>query len=472
MVVPCLTRGEPFGFLAFASRRPDRRWTEAERSLLRDVAIIISTRVALLTAEEALSEANRDLEAEVRARTAELEEDVRRREQAEAALQTEKRERELELLRAEKLESLGTLAGGIAHDFNNSLTAITASLSLATAHIRHDPELGDLLGSAMDAAFRATALTRQLLTFAKGGAPVKTCLRIGGLVTRLAEFCVRGTNVRCRVGLAPELWAVEVDPGQLEQVLGNLIINAQQAMPTGGEVVVEVTNRLAADPESPVATQRRYLCISIRDHGTGIAPELLPRIFDPYFSTKETGSGLGLATAYSVVRRHDGFMRCESEVGKGSVFTVFLPASDRQPAESRPRLRAVRPGRGRILVMDDDSQVRDLTLRLLRGAGYEPVGVASGTDAMRAYVHARDEGRPFAAAIMDLTVPGGDGGLETVRKLRAVDPEVRTIVVSGYSDDPVLADCRQYGFRAGLAKPFRTEELLNVVATVTAPDGD
>jgi two-component system, cell cycle sensor histidine kinase and response regulator CckA len=379
---------------------------------------------------------------------------------------TEQRQREREQLRAEKLESLGTLAGGIAHDFNNSLAAITGCLSLATGRARHDPEVRDLLVSAMDAAFRATTLTKQLLTFSKGGVPVKACVHVGGLVKRVADFWVRGSNARCEVEVAADLWPVEVDSGQLEQVIGNLVINAKQAMPNGGTVVVRASNVVLTDNQAP-SVERRYVCISVHDTGMGIPAENLRRIYDPYFSTKDGGTGLGLATAYSVVRKHEGFIECESALGQGSTFRVHLPASDLEPVSTSAVVRSAPPGRGRILVMDDDDLVRELAAQLLSEAGYETVGVASGAAALSAYEEARAEGKPFAAALMDLTVPGGDGGKETVRKLLAVDPAAKAIVVSGYSDDPVLANYQAYGFAAGLAKPYRLEELLHIVASVT-----
>jgi PAS domain S-box-containing protein len=379
---------------------------------------------------------------------------------------TLERRREREQLRAQQLESLGTLAGGLAHDFNNCLAAMVGSLSLAKDLVRHAPDARNLLNEALEAAFRATALTRQLLTFSTGGLPVKACLDIGDLLKRVAAFCVRGSNVKCDVEVDEHLWPVEVDSGQLEQVLGNLVINAKQAMPNGGTIVVRATNAMVAHPESP-DDQRRHVLISVEDRGIGIPPENLHRIYDPYFSTKEGGSGLGLATVYSVVRKHGGFLECESKVGQGSTFRIHLPASDRRPEASPPPLPVARRGQGHILVMDDDDQVRAVTARQLCQAGYEVVAVASGTAALSAYQEALAEGRRFAAVLMDLTVPGGDGGKETMPRLLALDPAAKGIVVSGYSDDPVLAHYEEHGFRARLAKPYRTEQLLETVARVT-----
>jgi two-component system cell cycle sensor histidine kinase/response regulator CckA len=378
---------------------------------------------------------------------------------------TLQRRREREQLRAEQLESLGTLAGGIAHDFNNCLAAIVGSLSLVRDLVRYEPEAKGLLDDAVEAAFRATSLTRQLLTFSTGGAPVKAIIYIGDLLERVAGFCVRGSNVRCEVGVDAQLWPVEVDSGQFEQVLSNLIINAKQAMPGGGIIRVHAGNTMVSHPETPDA-QRRYVRISVADTGVGIPADNLRRIYDPYFSTKQGGSGLGLATAYSVVRKHDGFLECESTVGRGSTFRIHLPAAARSPDATPASAPTVPRGHGRILVMDDDDRVREIAARLLRDVGYEVVAVASGTAALAACQEARVAGRPFAAVLMDLTVPGGDGGRETMPKLLAADPTARGIVVSGYSDDPVLANYEAHGFRARLVKPYRREQLLEVVASV------
>jgi two-component system, cell cycle sensor histidine kinase and response regulator CckA len=382
---------------------------------------------------------------------------------------TLQRQREREQLRAQQLESLGTLAGGIAHDFNNCLTAIIGCLMLAKDRIKHVPEARELLEDASDAAFRATSLTRQLLTFSKGGVPLKTCLHVGGLVERATDFCLRGSNVKGDVRIDADLWSVEVDTGQLEQVLGNLVINAKQAMPDGGTIVVRASNVVVAQPNS-LDGERRYVRISVEDSGVGIPAENLPRIYDPYFSTKAGGSGLGLATAYSVVRKHGGFIDCNSTVGQGSTFQIHLPASDHRCDVIAPSPPMSHGGHGRILVMDDDDLVREVAERQLRGAGYEVKGVASGTAARRAYREAMAQGRPFDLVLMDLTVPGGDGGKETMPKLLDIDPGAKGIVVSGYSDDPVLANYENYGFLARLAKPYRMEQLLRAVAAVANKD--
>jgi two-component system, cell cycle sensor histidine kinase and response regulator CckA len=379
---------------------------------------------------------------------------------------TETRRREAELLRTEKLESVGTLAAGIAHDFNNTLTAITTNLALAVRRGKWDDSTNELVNSAMDAAFRATGLTKQLLTFAKGGAPVTQCVPVADIVERAVEFCLRGSNVRSSFALAGDLWPVEVDEGQVEQALNNLVINAKQAMPEGGTIEVHAENVSAADPDDSSALERRYVHVSFADTGVGIPAENLQRIYDPYYTTKEGGTGLGLTTAYSVIKKHGGFLRCESVVGAGTVFHIYLPACAGPSSVEKARSTPPPKGAGRVLVMDDDGAVRRVIERLLRQAGYETTGTATGSEAVNAYVAARQAGDPFVAVIMDLVVPGGDGGKETMPRLLAADPDARAIVVSGYSDDPVLANHREYGFRGMLAKPFRPDELFRVLAEV------
>jgi CheY-like chemotaxis protein len=370
-------------------------------------------------------------------------------------------------LRAEKLESLGTLAGGIAHDFNNALAAITGSLFLAADRVKHDRETHELVLGAMDAAFRSTTLTKQLLTFAKGGAPVKRCVDSGALVRRAVEFCLHGSSASWALTVSPDVSPIEVDEGQFEQALSNLVINAKQAMPDGGQIDVWTEDVFATDPHHADAKERRYVRVSVRDAGVGISADDQRRMFEPYFSTKQSGTGLGLTTAYSVIRKHGGFMLCESALGQGSTFSIYLPASDKTPEEkdTPPPPKTMTPGR--VLVMDDDVNLLDLTQRLLRDAGYDTVGVASGTAALQAYAEARAAGRGFDVTLLDLTVPGGDGGKETISKLLDLDPDAKAVVVSGYSDDPVLARYREYGFAGGLAKPYKTKDLLRVVEAVT-----
>ena len=379
---------------------------------------------------------------------------------------TEKRRLDDELARAGKLESIGVLAGGIAHDFNNLLTGILANLSLAKLSVPPSEKLHRRLMEAEKASLRARELTQQLLTFAKGGAPIRKLTTLGGLLKEAAGFTLVGTNVRAEFDIPDDLWPAEVDAGQISQVIQNLVLNAQQAMPQGGTVRVRAEGMLVSlDSGLPLA-EGRYLRLSIGDQGAGIPEEHLAKVFDPFFTTKPQGSGLGLATAYSIVHKHDGHLSVESKPGEGTTFCIYLPASARHvaPLESRPP--GVRPGEGRVLVMDDEPSMRETVFQVLTALGYEVSLAADGREAVELYRQAMAAGTPFRAAILDLTVPGGMGGRETLRQLLAVDPQVRAIVSSGYSNDPVMSDFSSYGFRGVVAKPYSVEELSHVVHSV------
>jgi PAS domain S-box-containing protein len=372
-----------------------------------------------------------------------------------------------ELLRASKLESLGILAGGIAHDFNNILTAIIGNISLAKLQAETESKIHGRLLEAEKASLRAKDLTQQLLTFAKGGAPVKQTSSLVELVCDSTGFAVRGSNVRCEFSLAEDLWTADVDEGQISQVINNLALNAIQAMPNGGVVHVLAENRILASDTSLPLTPGRYVCISVMDHGVGIPADYLSKIFDPYFTTKQSGSGLGLATSYSIVKKHDGLITVESTVGVGTTFHVYLPASSSAarpalPVESGAPLR----GHGRILVMDDEALIREMAVTALGFLGYEVETAVSGEEAVQSYEQARSENRPFAAVIMDLTIPGGMGGKEAIKRLHAIDPAVKGIVSSGYSNDPVMARYREHGFRGVVGKPYKVEDLAKALHEV------
>jgi len=356
------------------------------------------------------------------------------------------RRMEEELLKSEKLESLGVLAGGIAHDFNNILTTIVGYLSLARIDIEPATELYENLCEVESAADRATDLTHQLLTFAKGGAPVKRAASMADIIRDSATFTMRGSNVRCDFHVDVDLWPAEVDRGQISQVIQNLVLNANQAMPAGGHMDVRAGNLVVAAEDGLPLPPGRYVCITVQDQGSGISDEDLARIFDPYFTTKETGSGLGLATAHAIAKNHQGHIAVESSPGKGTRFDVYVPATT-APVEHDQR-DAGPPvlGEGRILVLDDEEPIRQLATNLLPRLGYEVECVADGGEALAAYAKSRHEGRTFDAVIMDLTVPGGMGGLEAAAKILEMDPDACTIVSSGYSDDPIMAEHTSHGF--------------------------
>ncbi len=383
---------------------------------------------------------------------------------------TEKHRTTQELLRASKLESVGLLAGGIAHDFNNILTVILGNISMARAFAPADNPLTTTLAAAEKAAIRATDLTRQLLTFSKGGAPVKKTASLGEIINETVSFVLHGSNVSSQIVLPVDLWPVDVDVGQISQVINNLAINACHAMPEGGRLHIRANN-VTFDSQSGGALKAgRYVCISVQDHGTGIPPENLPRIFDPYFTTKKHGSGLGLASSYSIIRKHDGEIRVESELGRGTVFHIYLPAAEGTVRNAtEPVIAPPMSGRGRILVMDDEEPIRQLITRMLQPLGYRITATPDGTDALREYEEARAKGNPFSAVILDLTVPGGMGGKETMQRLLVLDPDVRAIVSSGYSEDPVMARYREFGFCGVVAKPYRLQELSMALREATAP---
>ncbi len=377
---------------------------------------------------------------------------------------TEKKRMEEEIQKASTLESIGILAGGIAHDFNNILTAILGNISL----VRQEYLPGTAaarLAEAEKASVRARSLTQQLLTFSKGGAPIRNPASAGELIRETAGFALRGSNVRCEFDIPPDLWSVIVDEGQVSQVIGNVIINADQAMPGGGIVEVRAENVAVGPGQEPPLKAGDYVRIAIRDQGVGIPPENLPRIFNPFFTTREKGTGLGLTTAYSIIKRHEGTIRVESQVGAGTTISIYLPASRKEPLRKNgdgPPL----PGRGKVLVMDDEEAVRDVALDILGTMGYEGTAVKDGAEALAEYRAARDSGRPFDVVIMDLTVPGGMGGRETVGKLLEIDPAAKVVVSSGYSNDPIMSDYRRYGFRGVIAKPYRIRDLGEVLGAV------
>lgn len=372
------------------------------------------------------------------------------------------RRMEQELAKARNLESIGLLAGGIAHDFNNILTAILGNISLARMRAPAGGEVHEILIEAEKASTRARDLTQQLLTFAKGGVPIKQTARLDQVLRDTASFALRGSNVRLEFAIADDLWPGEVDSNQISQVINNLALNAKQAMPNGGTLTLAAENRTLAAGKVLGLPAGRYIKIEVRDTGTGIAPRHLDRVFDPYFTTKQDGSGLGLATSYSIVQRHQGHIGVASRAGVGTAFTIYLPAAA-QAATAPARSERIATGAGRLLLMDDDTAVRDIGHALLTGLGYTVVAVADGAAALAEYRAAMTQGAAFDAVILDLTVPGGMGGAECMRALLALDSEACGIVSSGYSNDPVMADYERAGFIARVPKPYQLADLAAAV---------
>ena len=381
---------------------------------------------------------------------------------------SESKRAEEERLRFSKLESLATLAGGIAHDFNNILTAILGNIGLAMLEGKIQDEVRDRLYQAEQACLRAQSLSQQLLTFAKGGIPIKKLIAVPGLLKEAAALTLSGSKSRCQFAIPDDLWAVEADEGQISQVFSNLLINADQAMPEGGIIKIRAENWLAGDNPELFLPPGQYLKLTFADQGVGISPQYLDKIFDPYFSTKQRGSGLGLTTAYSIIQNHGGAMQVESQLGVGTTFYLYLPAI---PGETLPHgqaTEALSKGHGRVLVMDDEQMVREVLGRMLNHLGYEADFARDGSQAIEKFVQGKASGLPFDVVILDLTVPGGMGGKKAVQELLKIDPQVKTIVSSGYSDDAIMADFHKYGFHEVIAKPYGILELDKVLQKVMA----
>lgn len=375
-----------------------------------------------------------------------------------------------ERAKAGRLASLGLLAGGIAHDFNNVLMAILGNVSIARATMPRAEAAANALAEAEQACVHARQLTWQLLTFSKGGVPVKKTVIVSRVLRESAGLVVRGSAARFTLDCPAELWSVQADEGQLTQVFSNVLINAEQAMPHGGAIEVTATNiyEVMARTEYGLRiSPGPYVRVSIADKGIGIPREHLNRIFDPYFTTKQRGSGLGLATAHSIVKNHGGFVSVDSHLGAGTTVHITLPATQVcELPEASESLRSVHRGRQRVLVMDDEESVRTLAINMLELLGYDGEVVESSNAAVDRFVRALQAGQPFDVVMLDLMVPGGAGGKEAMDRLAAIDPSVKAILMSGYAQDSTLADFRTHGFKAAISKPFTLQELSATLQTL------
>ncbi len=379
---------------------------------------------------------------------------------------TEKLKLEDELAKTEKLESLGILAGGIAHDFNNILTAIMGNISLAKMNLPEDAEVSEILISAEDAAARAQDLTHQLLTFARGGVPIKKIASIVPVIKEAAGFALHGSNVRCDFSFDESLFPVEFDEAQISRVISNLVINSHQAMPEGGVINISAANIDASLAGHPILKEGNWVKITVKDRGTGIPSQYVDKIFDPFFTTKQKGSGLGLAISYSIIKKHGGHIEVDPTDDTGSTLYIYLPASQQKPAELWNKDEKPSPGVGRILIMDDDEGVRSVAGITLGRLGYQVITARDGREAIELYKAAKESGQPIDAIIMDLTIPGGLGGKEAIGILRQYDPDVKAIVSSGYNDDPIMADYRKFGFCGAICKPYKAPQMAKILQEI------
>ena len=384
---------------------------------------------------------------------------------------TEKSRLEREVMKAQKIEALGLLAGGIAHDFNNMLMGILGYINLSQIYCeKHDKKkVAEFLTKAELAVKQARDLSQQLLTFAKGGVPLKEPLALPQFIKEIANFVVRGSHVLVEFEVAEDLWPVEADPSQISQVLNNLLINALQAMPEGGVITLRAKNLWLEEGNPYQLPPGKYVRLEVEDQGVGIPKRILDRIFDPYFTTKKEGNGLGLAIVHSIIKKHGGHIEVFSREGKGTRFVIYLPATEKRPRPKDPKLLApVFPAGGKVLLLDDDEFVREVVSEMLRGLGFEVVGVANGEQMLELYRQALEAGEPYLFVITDLTLPGQKGGADFAKELLALDPHALIVAMSGYANDPVMAEPEAYGFRAAIAKPFRLEDLRRVLNEILA----
>ncbi len=370
---------------------------------------------------------------------------------------------ETQLRESQKMEAIGKLAGGIAHDFNNILGAIMGNISYAISQTNQDEELCEVLSDVQESAKQAQSLTHQLITFAKGGAPIKKISSLDSLIKESASFVLKGENSICDFNFPKDLRKARVDPNQFHQVISNLVLNSNQAMPEGGKIQIKAENISLGLNASIPLPQGNYIKVIIQDQGVGIADKHLSKIFDPYFSTKQEGRGLGLSTTYSIIKRHSGHITVASELGEGTIFSIYLPASEKSNRQLKDNLESKHQDNGKILIMDDQEPVLKMIGRILNRMGYETDFATDGEQAIELYRNAYQSKHPFDAVILDLTIPGGMGGAQTIPELLKIDPKVKAIISSGYSNDPIMSNYRGYGFCGVIPKPFLIDQMAEVL---------
>ncbi len=383
---------------------------------------------------------------------------------------TERLRLEHQLRQTHKMEAIGTLAGGIAHDFNNILTAILGNINLVLFDEDLNYKSKKLLSAAEKASLRAKDLTQQLLTFAKGGEPIKKASSLESIIIDSANFVLHGDKVSCRFDIPENLWLAEVDEGQISQVVQNIVLNARQAIPGGGNITITCKNVLSDDEQSKMLLpQGRFVRISIQDSGIGMPANAIESIFDPYFTTKQDGSGLGLAITHSIIMKHNGHISVDSSPGVGTTFTIYLPASDKKKEQKQKSFSAdIDKSQAKILIMDDEGIVRDVAKAMLVQLGHNVVLSANGEEAVKLYQQSVDSGNAFNLIVMDLTIPGSMGGKEAVQEVLKINPNVKVIVASGYSNDPIVANYKDYGFCSAIEKPFKLQDFAEVIGKVLA----
>ncbi|MCK4503245.1 MAG: response regulator, partial [Desulfuromonadales bacterium] len=375
---------------------------------------------------------------------------------------TELKQIEAEVLKLRKLESVGVLAGGIAHDFNNLLAGLFGNIEMAKRFIGTKGRALKYLDSAGESMARATALTKQLLTFAKGGDPINELISLPKIITEMAEFSLRGSNVDVRLDIDSNLWQVDGDSGQLSQVISNLVINAQQSMPSGGSITISASNILAAAAKN--------VQIVVEDQGCGIDPQYVDKIFDPYFSTKENGSGLGLASCYAIIKKHNGSISVDSKLNRGTTFTIIIPAAVEQDGQVVVKADVESVNSSfvpvAVLLLEDEESLQQMTCAMLEEMGHRVDYADNGEVAIEKYRNAMAQNRGYDIVICDLTIPGGMGGQDAAQKILEFDPQATLIVSSGYANNPVMANFMEYGFKGCIAKPYRFAELQKVIQSV------
>jgi two-component system cell cycle sensor histidine kinase/response regulator CckA len=384
---------------------------------------------------------------------------------------SDRKQVEEELIKIKKLESIGVLAGGIAHDFNNILAAILGNISLANLLLKPDEvKVHSLLQEAEKASLRAKGLTQQLLTFSKGGEPVKSLASISDVIMDSTEFILRGSDVKCEYSFPDDLWHAEIDRGQISQVIQNIILNSSQAMPEGGIITIHCENYVYNGTLTLPFAAGDYIKVSLVDRGVGIPRDLLDKIYDPYFTTKHEGNGLGLAVTHSIIIQHKGHIAADSKQGQGTTVTIYLPAFKQKKLKEQKEEPLPVGGKAKILFMDDDKMVRTIANEMLSHYGYEVFLAQDGQEAITLYRESLKDGAHIDLVIMDLTVPGGMGGKETIKEIIAANPQVKAIVSSGYSNNPIMANYGEYGFSAAVSKPYRQEELIKVINRIIGND--